>query len=333
MTSTSATTDRPALPSTGQRVAAEALGTFLLVLVGCGTFVLTEEVVPTALAFGLAYGVALHALARVSAHLNPAVTVGSAVAGRTSWRDAGILAGAQVVGGILAALALFALLHGYEGFDAAGSMGQNFYGEEGNGYAAWAALLLELLVTALLVLVVLAAFDERRDERSAAPLVSGLALVALTLLALPMTGASLNPARSIGPALFAGPDPILQLWVFLLGPLLGGLAAGAAYPLLFGRAGTPVPGSGLRLSRPTHAATVSAGVSDPQATQQWSAEQSSSVQSSSEQPIIQDGWQWDPVAQEWKPAEQGWGAPVQSDPTQQQPWPGTGGDDGRTQIR
>lgn len=316
------------LPTTGHRIAAEALGTFLVVLVGCGTFVLTEDVVATALAFGLAYAVAVHALARVSAHLNPAISVGSAAAGRTSWRDAGILAGAQVVGGLLAALALFALLHGYEGFDADGSMGHNSYGEEGNGYAAWAALLLEVLVTALLVLVVLAAFDERREERAMAPLVVGLALVALTLLALPMTGASLNPARSIGPALFAGPGPILQLWVFILGPLLGGLAAGAAYPLLLGRSGAPVPGSGLRprarAPRQQHAAAEPAA--------QEPTVQEPAAQGWGQQPIIQDGWQWDPVAQEWKPAEQGWGT-AQADPTQQQPWPGTDPDDGRTQIR
>ncbi|MDN4162385.1 MIP/aquaporin family protein [Nocardioides abyssi] len=312
-------TPHSALPATGQRVAAEAIGTFLVVLVAAGTLVLSDDVVAAALAYGLAHAVAVAALGRVSAHLNPAATVGSAVAGRTAWRDAGLLVGTQVVAAVLAGLALFALLHGYEGFEAEGNMGQNSFGDVGNGYAACAALLLEVLVTFLFVLVVLAVFDERAEDRHLAPLWTGLALAALALLAIRFTGASLNPARSIGPALFAGGDAILQLWVFILGPLVGGLLAGLVHPLLLGRSGAPVPGSGLRLpARKPRSTTEDAATT----TQQWDTER----------PIIQDGWQWDPVAQEWKPADPQWTTP-QADPTQQTPWPdGSGGDQG-TQIR
>ncbi|MEV7430568.1 aquaporin [Nocardioides sp. NPDC092400] len=302
-------TPTTALPSTGQRIAAEAIGTFLVVLVAAASLVRTDDALTAALAYGLAYAVAIAAFGRVSAHLNPAATVGSAVAGRTPWRDAGILIGTQVLAGVLAALVLFALLHGYDGFDAENSMGQNGFDDLRDGYAGWAAFLLELVLTALLVLVVLAVLDERHQDRGPAPLWSGLALAALAAVAVPFTGASLNPARSIGPALFAGGDAILQLWVFILAPLLGGLLAGLAYPLVLGRSGAAVPGSGLRL--PARSPKAAAAVDQP-AAQDWSQQQ----------PIIQDGWQWDPVAQEWKPAEQGWATP-QADPTQQQPWPGT----------
>ncbi|MBC9733682.1 MIP/aquaporin family protein [Nocardioides marmotae] len=310
-------TPSPTLPSTGQRIAAEAIGTFLLVLVAAGTLVRTDDALTAALAYGLAYAVAIAAFGRVSAHLNPAATVGSAVAGRTPWRDAGLLVGTQVVAGVLAALALFGLLHGYEGFDAEGSMGQNGFGDLRDGYAAWAAFLLEMILTALLVLVVLAVLDDRHEDRRVAPLWSGLALAALAAVAVPFTGASLNPARSIGPALFAGGDAILQLWVFLLAPLLGGLLAGLAYPFVLGRSAAPVPGSGLRLP----ARKPAAATSGQAAAQDWGGQE--------ERPIIQDGWQWDPVAQEWKPAEQRWLTP-QADPTQQQPWPGTSGTTGTT---
>ncbi|GGO76225.1 MIP/aquaporin family protein [Nocardioides deserti] len=322
-------TPHTALPGTGQRIAAEALGTFLVVLVAAGTLVLSDDVVAAALAYGLAHAAAVAALGRVSAHLNPAATVGSAVAGRTAWRDAGMLIGTQVVAGVLAGLVLFALLHGYEGFDAEGNMGQNSFADLGNGYAAWAALLLEVLVTFLFVLVVLAVFDERREDRDLAPLWTGLALVALALLAIRFTGASLNPARSIGPALFAGGDAILQQWVFILGPLLGGLLAGLAHPFVLGRSGAPVPGSGLRLPARRSASDTGSGTGSGSAdgaaatTQQWDQER----------PIIQDGWQWDPVAQEWKPADPQWTTP-QANPTQQNPWPDTsGGGDQGTQIR
>lgn len=306
-------TEHTALPSTGQRIAAEALGTFLVVLVAAGTLVRSDDIVAAALAYALAHGVAVAAFGRVSAHLNPAATVGSAVAGRTPWRDAGILIGTQVVAGVLAALVLFMLLNGYDGFDAERTMGQNSFGDLRNGYAAWAALILELVATTLLVLVVLAVFDDRREDREHAALWSGLAVGALALLALPFTGASLNPARSIGPALFAGGDAILQLWVFILGPLLGGVLAGLVYPFVLGRSGAAVPGSGLRLKLPARkpsgsSAGAAAGDGATTTTQQWDTER----------PIIQDGWQWDPVAQEWKPADPQWLTP-QPDPTQQTP--------------
>jgi aquaporin Z len=109
-----------------------------------------------------------------------------------------------------------------------------------------------------------------------------------------------NPARSIGPALFAGGDHIIQLWLFILAPLVGAAVAGYGYPALFGRHGEPVPGSGITFPRP-RAQTVVVGPDQYQ--QQWNQE-SGTASYQAAQPIIQDGWQWDPVGQQWHPVGQ-----------------------------
>ena len=121
---------------------------------------------------------------------------------------------------------------------------------DGIGYAWWAAFLLELLLTALFIIVILAVTDARYEHPALAPLAIGLTLAAIHFVAIPATGTSVNPARSIGPALFAGSDAIIQLWLFILAPLVGAAIAGLAYPLLFGHGTDPVPGSGLSFARP-----------------------------------------------------------------------------------
>lgn len=287
----------------------------MLVLLGCGTALMSDgDYVATALAFGFALLVAFCVFGRISgAHVNPAVSVGVALAGRMPWRRVPGYVAAQLGGAILAGAALFTLLHGFDGFDADGTMAQNFFGDEGVGYAWWAALLLELPMTAILVWVYLAVTDPRHDAAALAPVAIGLSLTAVHLASISATGTSVNPARSIGPALFAGTDAVLQLWLFILAPLLGGLAAGATYPLVFGR-GDRVPGAGLRPRRPVREAIQApdavAVAHEPQAQHGWGPE-----------PIIQDGWQWDPHAQQWIPAT---GPAAQS-------WPEE--DDGRTRIR
>ncbi|CAB4734532.1 MAG: MIP family channel protein [Actinobacteria bacterium] len=293
-----------------QRLTAECLGVAILVLVGCLTALQTDyDAVSTALAFGLTLLALTVAFARISgAHLNPAVSVASALSGRQSWRESGLYAAAQLVGGILGALVLVVLMHGFDGYGTEVGAAANSFGDEGSGYAGWAALLLEIVLTAIFVWVFLAVTDRRSTTPALAPLAIGVALTVVYFAANALTGGSVNPARSFGPALFSGGDAVLQVWVFVLGPLLGGLGAGAAYPALFGRDAAPVPGSGFSLpERAPRAAT-------PQPAQ--------SAQPAEPAPIIQDGWQWDPVAQQWKPAEQPPGAPQQ--------WPDG---DGRTQIR
>lgn len=288
-----------------QKLTAEVIGTFVLVFLGCGSVVyprfgeLPNTITTVGLTFGLAIVIMVYAFGRVSgAHFNPAVTVGAAISGRLTWKNVGPYVVAQLIGALLGALALFALLQGFEGFDAEGNMGQNSFGDAGSGYAWWAAFLLELVMTAVFLIVILAVTDERFEHPSLAPLAIGLTLAAIHFVAIPATGTSVNPARSIGPALFAGPDAIEQLWLFILAPLLGAAVAGICYPLVFGRGGDVVPGSGLSFGRPR----VVTGPDQYQ--QEWNqptAQSSTPSSHAAAAPIIQDGWQWDPVGEQWHP--------------------------------
>ncbi|GAA1763064.1 hypothetical protein GCM10009795_007060 [Nocardioides hankookensis] len=289
-----------------QKLTAEVLGTFVLVLFGCGSVVvyqtsqvandgrlLPSTVTTVGLTFGVVVMVMAYAFGRVSgAHFNPAVSVGAAMGGRMPWRQVGLYVVAQLVGAILGALVLFVLMQGFDSFDAEGHMGQNAFGDAGSGYAWWAAFLLELVLTAVFVTVILAVTDERNEHPSLAPLAIGFTLAAIHFVAIPATGTSVNPARSIGPALFAGTDAIAQLWLFILAPLVGATIAGLLYPILFGRVGDAVPGSGISFSRPRTAAQVPGYAAPDQYQQQWNQEPA---------PIVQDGWQWDPAGQQWHP--------------------------------
>jgi aquaporin Z len=293
-----------------QKLAAEVLGTFVLVLFGCGSIVYAGEagatvtVTTIGLTFGVAVMVMAYAFGRVSGgHFNPAVSVGAALSGRLPWRQVAFYVLAQLAGAFFGALVLFLLLHGFEGFDADNNMGQNGFGDLSPGageYAAWAAFLLEMVLTAVFVTVILAVTDERFEHPALAPLTIGFTLAAIHFVAIPATGTSVNPARSIGPAVFAGPDAILQLWLFILAPLLGAAVAGLAYPLLFGRGSDVVPGSGFALPRRS---SVVVGPDTYQ--QQWNQETTAAATTGyGAQPIVQDGWQWDPVGQSWHPVGQ-----------------------------
>jgi aquaporin Z len=310
-------------PTTAQRLAAEALGTFVLVLFGCGAFTYlsdsdTRDAVPVALTFGLTLVVLTFAFGRISgAHFNPAVTVGAAMGGRMPWKQVGAYVGAQLGGGLLGALALWVLFHGFDGLDAGRLMGANSFGDDGGGYAWWAALLIELLFTFLFVVVILAVTDSRNEHPAMAPLAIGFTLAAAYFVLLPFTGGSLNPVRSLAPAVFAGTDALTQVWLFIVAPLVGGALAGLAYPLLFGHGTEPVAGSGLSFAAPRPAAGAVPGYGAPDHYQQaWNQQQAAAEQAAWEaEPIIQDGWQWDHAAQEWKPLEQ-WqpAAPAQATP-------------------
>lgn len=243
-----------------QKLTAEALGTFVVVLVGAGTAAVTEDLVATALAFGFAVLAMMYAVGHVSGgHLNPAVSIGVATAGRMPWAQAGLYAAAQLAGALVAGLVLFVLLQGFPGFDAGDDLGQNRFGDASpNDYAVGAALLLEVVGTAVLVLVWLASTDRRNPAAAAAPVAVGLALAGLHLATFPMTGTSVNPARSLGVGVFAGAEAFLQLWLFLLAPSLGGLLAGLLHPLALGRDRDAVPGSGLHLDHDRLRAAVAA---------------------------------------------------------------------------
>jgi len=325
--------------TTAQKLAAEVIGTFVLVFFGCGAAVISGgNYVATGFAFGFTVLVMIYAFGRISGgHFNPAVSVGAALGGRMAWSQVLTYIAAQLAGALLAGFALFTLLHGFPGYTSTGHMGQNSYGDAvgASGFAWWAAFLLELLMTVVFVWVILAVTDARNEHPALAPLAIGLALTMIHFASIGATGTSVNPARSIGVGVFAGTDAVVQLWLFILAPLLGGAIAGASYAALFGLGSEPVPGSGFSFSRPAQPAAVPGYGAPDQYQQEWNQEnpavqaeaQAAQAQAAQGQqahpwgtePIIQDGWQWDPYAQQWVPAQQ------------QQPPPAEGGD--QTQIR
>lgn len=225
-----------------QRLAAEAFGMFWLVFGGCGAAIFAGRHINflgIALAFGLTVVTMAYAVGHVSGgHFNPAITVGLAAARRFAWRDVPAYVGTQVLAAIVAASALWVIAHGVKGFDSTDSgFAANGYGDHSpDGYAWWAVLLTELLLTAFFLYIILGVTDTRAPK-GFAPLAIGLALTLIHLISIPISNTSVNPARSIGPALFAGWDSILQLWVFILAPIAGAVAAGATYATLFGGGG------------------------------------------------------------------------------------------------
>jgi aquaporin Z len=342
-----------------QKLAAEAIGTFVLVLLGCSAAVATStaagpNLVATGFTFGITVLIGVYAFGRISGgHFNPAVTVGAAVGGRFAWKQVPAYVITQVVAAIVAAFVMFVVFQGIPGYTAKDHMGQNGYGKYSSvGLEWWAAFLVELVLTAIFVVIILGVTDERNEHPALAPLAIGFTLAAIHFVAIPLTGTSVNPARSIGPALFAGGDHIVQLWLFILAPLAGGVVGGLAYPAVFGHATEPVPGSGLHFGG-TAAAPVPGAVAPgavpgygaPDAfQQQWNQEDATSVvgstgstdagltdpdatsasipaQHAADEPtlqaepqpaaepagqprIIQDGWEWDYAAQQWKPLQE-----------------------------
>jgi aquaporin Z len=347
-----------AAPTAGQKFGAEVLGTFVLVFFGVGTAVATGgEVVTTGLAFGLTVVVMAYAVGRISGgHFNPAVTLGAVIGGRLAWAQAGFYMLAQLIGGIVAAGVLWVVWQGIPGYSSEGSFGQNAFGDQsGNGLAWWAAFLVEAVATLVFLLVILSVTDERNEHPALAPLAIGLSLAMIHFALIPLTGTSVNPARSIGAALFAGSDAILQLWLFILAPLVGGALAGLLYPAVFGRGAEPVVGSGWRLARRPVAGAVP-GYGAPDAyQQQWNQQYGTPAPPP-------PGQQWPPQPPHWQqqpqyptgqppyqgqPPQQGQPWPQQPQQPQQpppapppqqqgqgwqQPWP-NGDDDGQTQVR
>jgi aquaporin Z len=236
-------------PTMPKRIAAEFLGTFWLVFAGCGSAVLAAGfLAPTgvhlgigflgvALAFGLTVMTMAYAVGHVSGgHFNPAVTLGLAAARRLPWRDVPAYIATQVVAGVAGAAVLYVIAAGRPGFDAteSGFATNGFGSRSPGGYSLLAALVTEVLLTAVFLFVILGATDTRAP-RGFAPIAIGLCLTLIHLVSIPVTNTSVNPARSIGPALFAGGGPLGQLWLFIVAPIAGGLIAGYAYAALLGQ--------------------------------------------------------------------------------------------------
>lgn len=220
-----------------RKLIAEFIGTFWLVLGGCGSAVLAATfpevgigLTGVSLAFGLTVLTAAYSLGPISGgHFNPAVTLGLWAGGRFPARQIGSYMLIQVLGAIAAAGVLYAIASGKPGFDAAAGFAANGYGEHSPGnYALGAALVCEVVMTFMFVLVVLGATHTRAPVGFAG-LAIGLALTLVHLISIPVTNTSVNPARSTGPALFAGAWALGQLWLFWLAPLLGGTLAGILY--------------------------------------------------------------------------------------------------------
>lgn len=233
-----------------QRLTAEFAGTFVLVFGGAGSAVLAAGVpdvgigyLGVALAFGLSVLAMAYAVGHVSGgHFNPAVTVGLATARRFAWRDVPAYVAVQVVAASTAALVLFGVANGKDGFDAVSTgFATNGFGDRSpGGYSFLAVLLVEVVLTAIFLYVILGATDTRAP-RGFAPLAIGLSLTLIHLVSIPVSNTSVNPARSTGPALFAGGEAVGQLWLFWLAPLAGALIAGATYALLLGKTEEPAP--------------------------------------------------------------------------------------------
>lgn len=221
---------------------AEFFGTFWLVLGGCGSAVLaanfTSEpfigigLVGVSLAFGLTVLTIAYSLGHISgAHLNPAVTFGLWAGGRFSSKDILPYVVSQILGAILAATVLYVIATGKDGAGI-GGFAANGYGEHSpGGFSLVAAIVTEFVMTFMFLIVILGATDERAPKGFAG-LAIGLALTLIHLISIPVTNTSVNPARSISQALFVGDWALAQLWLFIVIPVLGALAAGFVYKYL-----------------------------------------------------------------------------------------------------
>jgi aquaporin Z len=222
------------------KLSAELMGTFWLVLGGCGSAVLAAAfpevgigLVGVSLAFGLTVLTGAYALGPISGgHFNPAVTVGLWAGGRFPAAQVPSYVAAQVVGGILGAAVLYVIASGQPGFTLAGGFAANGYAEHSpGGYSLLASAVTELVMTFMFLIVILGA-THRRAPVGFAGMAIGLALTLIHLISIPVTNTSVNPARSTGPALFVGDWALGQLWLFWVLPIVGAALAGLVYKLL-----------------------------------------------------------------------------------------------------
>ncbi len=226
--------------SMSQKLTAEFIGTFWLVLGGCGSAVLAAAfpevgigLAGVSLAFGLTVLTMAYAIGHVSGcHLNPAVSVGLWMGGRFPASDLIPYIIAQVLGAIAGAGVLYLIASGKTGFDLAGGFASNGYAEHSpGGYTLLASLVTEVVMTFMFLIIILGATDKRAPA-GFAPIAIGLGLTLIHLISIPVTNTSVNPARSTGPALFVGDWALSQLWLFWVAPIVGAAAAGIVYRFL-----------------------------------------------------------------------------------------------------
>ena len=226
----------------GKKPLAEFVGTFWLVLGGCGAAVLSAGfprlgigLLGVALAFGLTVLTMAFAIGHISGcHLNPAVSVGLCVGGRFPAKELPQYIVAQVLGAIAAGAVLYLIASGKANFDVHAGFASNGYGAHSpGGYSLTSALVSEIVMTAMFLVVIMGATDARAPK-GFAPIAIGLALTLIHLISIPVTNTSVNPARSTGVAVFAGGWALEQLWLFWVAPIVGAVLAGITYRALGG---------------------------------------------------------------------------------------------------
>jgi len=219
---------------------AELLGTFWLVLGGCGSAVLAAAfpevgigLLGVSFAFGLTVLTMAYAIGHISGcHLNPAVSIGLWAGGRFETKELLPYITAQVVGAVAAAGVLFVIASGQAGFDLAAGFASNGYGAHSpGGYTLMAALVCEVVMTAMFLLVIMGATDERAPA-GMAPIAIGLCLTLIHLISIPVTNTSVNPARSTGVAVFVGGWAVEQLWLFWVAPIIGAVIGAVIYRVI-----------------------------------------------------------------------------------------------------
>ena len=227
----------------GNKVAAEFVGTFWLVFGGCGSAVLAAAYpelgigfLGVALAFGLTVLTMAYAIGHISGcHLYPAVSIGLVAGGRFPASQLAPYIGAQVLGAIAAGGVLFLIASGQAGFDVSAGFASNGYGEHSpGGYSLTAALVAEVVMTAMFLIVILGATDKRAPA-GFAPIAIGLCLTLIHLISIPVTNTSVNPARSTGVAIYVGGWAVAQLWLFWVAPIVGGVLGAIVYKFIGGK--------------------------------------------------------------------------------------------------
>ena len=220
-----------------KKLVAEFIGTFWLVLGGCGSAVLAAAfpdvgigLLGVSLAFGLTVLTMAYAIGHISGcHLNPAVSIGLCSGGRFSATELAPYISAQIMGGLAGAATLYLIASGQAGFDVTAGFASNGYGEHSpGGYSLTAALTTEIVMTFMFLFIILGATDKRAPQ-GLAPIAIGFGLTLIHLISIPVTNTSVNPARSTAVALFQGDWAISQLWLFWLAPIIGAVLAGLIY--------------------------------------------------------------------------------------------------------
>lgn len=217
---------------------AELIGTFVLVLIGCGSAVIAGKAIGFAgisFAFGLAVLAMVYAIGSISGcHINPAISVAMLVAGKMKWKDTLLYVVFQCIGAIFAAGILLLIAKGLSGYSvAANGLGQNGYGAHSpGGYSLIACFIAEIVLTAVFLIVIFGS-TSKEAPKGFAGLSIGLSLVFIHLVGIPITGTSVNPARSLGPAVFVGGAALSQLWLFWVAPLVGAIIAALIWKYAF----------------------------------------------------------------------------------------------------